>query len=318
MVIAAAPFSGIAESLSSSQALRLILPAQAVSNTVQVRLSSIAALEGPKSLTDKAGGLILGTFVSKGQVISVDRNTILSRLASVGINASCVELSGAEKIEIKRKEALVDSETIAQTAKVYLESQLANQKIASLSLFRQPTPMILDDPNALPGLTCRMSRYQTAGSTKVEVAASQNGLECGRSEVLFTVRYRVRQATAIRDIESGEMATSDNVQMQEVETFLPNQKDHPEPYGMLARRKITQGAMIHPDSFVPRQAPVIIRRNQQVLVKIDTGGLFLSAPGQALDDGRIGEIIRVRRGQRPDEVTIYATVQPDGTVQPQL
>jgi flagella basal body P-ring formation protein FlgA len=53
-------------------------------------------------------------------------------------------------------------------------------------------------------------------------------------------------------------------------------------------------------------------------VQLDTGAMSLSASGQALDEGRAGELIRVKRGQRPDERIIYCTVQPDGTVRPQI
>lgn len=298
--------------------LRITLPSEAIAVGSQVRLSEVASLDGASALIEKANDLTLGTFISKGQVIQIDRNTIRSRLAGLGIDGSRVEFNGAQSVSVKRKECVLDSNTIAQAAKTYLEKQVADKKIASLSLFRSPAPMVFEDPNMVPEINCQMSRYQTSGSLKVDVIVRRDGLELGRSEVVFAVRYKVRQAVAIQDIQAGQVATTENIQMQDVETVSPNQKDEGEPYGMQARRKITKGSVVHTDSFTPPQSPVMIRRNQQVMVVIDTGALYLSAPGQALDEGRVGDLIRVRRGQRPEEVTIYAKVQPDGTVQPQL
>lgn len=306
------------ESATPSDKIKMVLPTEVVVEGPQVCLSAIVTLEGPVLLTGKAGTLTLGTFVSKGQILWIDHNTILSCLASIGVDTSCVELSGAEVVKIKRKEMVVVSETIAQKAKGYLEQQLAGQKIASLSLFRQPTSIVLDDANTPTELSCTMSRYQTPGMLKVDVAISQKGLTRDHSEVIFTVRYKVRQAVAVKEIKAGDAVTSENVQIQEIQALSPEQKMESEPYGMLARRKIVPGAIVRSDWLVPRQAPVMVRRNQQVLVKVDTGGLYLSAPGQAMEEGRIGDVIRVRRGQRPEEVTIYCTVQPDGSVQPQI
>jgi flagella basal body P-ring formation protein FlgA len=319
MWIAAAAI-GVAqpESITRPDKIKIVLPAEAVVEGPQVCLSSIGVLECPASLTGQAGDLTLGTFVSKGQILWIDHNTILSRLASIGVEASCVELSGAEVVKVKRKETTIASEKIAQKAKDYLEQQLAGQKIASLSLFRQPTSIVLDDPNTPAELSCTMSRYQTPGTLKVDVAVSQKGLACDHSEVIFTVRYKVRQAVALKEIEAGAAITSENVQVQEVQALSPEQKMEVEPYGMLARRKIMRGAMVRSDWLAPRQTPVMIRRNQQVLVKVDAGGLYLSATGQAMEEGRVGDVIRIRRGQRPEEVMIYCTVQPDGTVQPQI
>lgn len=63
---------------------------------------------------------------------------------------------------------------------------------------------------------------------------------------------------------------------------------------------------------------MLIRRNQQVLVQINSGALFVSAPGQALDEGKIGDLIRVRRGEKSEERIIYCTIQADGTVRPHI
>lgn len=306
------------KSIVQSDRIKLVLPAEIVVEGPQVCLSSIGVLEGPASLTGQAGALTLGTFISKGQILWIDHNTILSRLAGIGVDASRVELVGADIVKIKRKETMIASESIAQKAKDYLEQQLVGHKVASLTLFRQPTSIVLDDPGSPTELSCTMSRYQTPGTLKVDVAVSQKGLACDHSEVVFTIRYKVRQAIALKEIEVGAAITSENVQMQEIQALSPEQKMDAEPYGMLARRKITQGAIVRSGWLVPRQSPVMIQRNQQVLVKVDTGGLYLSASGQAMDEGRVGDVIRIRRGQRPEEVTIYCTVQPDGTVQPQI
>ncbi len=83
---------------------------------------------------------------------------------------------------------------------------------------------------------------------------------------------------------------------------------------MVTRQRIAEGGTVS-DAVL---APVLIRRRQHVVVRIDTGSLFVSASGEAMDEGRVGEIIRVRRGQRPNERIVNCRVLPDASLEPAI
>lgn len=298
--------------------VRITMPPETIVEQSSVTLGLACRIEGPQDLAERAGVIGLGTFVSKGQVVFVDRYTILSRLASIGIPADKIEFIGTEMTAVKRKEAVVEPDRVVQAAREFLNQKLAGTPVSSITVVRTPSRIVLEDPNAVVTLSCQMSQYQTAGSQKVMVAVQQQGRTVSQVEVVFAVRYKVNQWVASQAIEAGAAITSDNVQVQETESSQPQGHSWKEPYGLIVRRKIAQGSVIHPDWLVPPQAPVLIRRNQQVLVQINSGALFVSAPGQALDEGKIGDLIRVRRGEKSDERIIYCTIQPDGTVRPHI
>lgn len=298
--------------------IKITLSPETVVEQSLVTLGLACRIEGPDDLLEQVRAIGLGTFVSKGQVVFVDRCTILSRLASIGISADKIEFIGSEITSVKRKETVVEPERIVQAAREFLDRKLIGTPVSSLALIRTPSRIVLEDPNAVVNLSCQMSRYQTAGSLKVTVAVQQQGLTVSQVEVAFAVRYKVRQLVASQTIEAGTAITSENVQIQEAESSVPQGQGWKEPYGLVVRRKIAQGGVIHPDWLAPQQAPVLIRRNQQVLVQINSGALFVSAPGQALDEGKIGDLIRVRRGEKSEERIIYCTIQADGTVRPHI
>jgi flagella basal body P-ring formation protein FlgA len=73
-------------------------------------------------------------------------------------------------------------------------------------------------------------------------------------------------------------------------------------------------------SVDPKTSPVLVKRQQQVILKIDTELLQISAHGEAMEDGRAGDLIRVRRGSRTtgDERFVVGRIMSDGSVQPVL
>jgi flagella basal body P-ring formation protein FlgA len=284
----------------------------------EVLLGQIATLTGPQELVEKAGAVGLGILSAKGQILYTDRNTVLSRLASIGITLPQVELTGAEITKIHKNEKCVESGQIEQTARLYLEQQLAGQKPDSMQMVAMPSPVVLNDPNMKHEISAKMSRYQTPGTRKVTIAVSQGGIPIAQREVVFAVQYRVRHVVAQRELLPGTVIQSPDVRIERVESSTPEPAGWKEPFGLVVRRKIAENARIHPEWVGPAEVAATVRRNQQVMVLLDTGAMSLSAPGQALDEGRVGELIRVKRGQRPDERIIYCTIQPDGTVRPQI
>lgn len=317
--ILTAGISGLAGDVAlTEQKLQVTLHPESVIKEDHVCLRHISALTGPDELVQKAGELTLGTFTAKGQVLYADRKTILSRLASAGILSRQVELIGAETAEIQRDEKTVPSQQIIDAARAYIDTQLEGQNVCTIQTVGTPPPVVLDDPNSPAELSAQMSRYQIAGAKKVTIAVIQNKVQIAQQEVIFAIRYKVRRAVAQRELLPGTVLGSQDIRIEQVESSVPQSADWKEPFGMTAKRRIPKDARIHPDWISPAAAPVLIKRNQQVLVQLDTGSMYLSAPGQALDEGHLGELIRVKRGQRPDERIIYCIIQADGTVRPQI
>jgi len=64
------------------------------------------------------------------------------------------------------------------------------------------------------------------------------------------------------------------------------------------------------------QSPVVIRRNETVVIRIERPGLVVSAVGTVLQEGRTGELVKVRNAD--SSRVIMCKVNADGTVEPVL
>ncbi|MHC4096376.1 MAG: flagellar basal body P-ring formation chaperone FlgA [Planctomycetota bacterium] len=71
-----------------------------------------------------------------------------------------------------------------------------------------------------------------------------------------------------------------------------------------------------PHMVGPVKPAVIVRRNQNVVIRIERPLLLITAIGKTMQEGRTGEYIKVRNlnSQR----IILARVKEDGTVEPVL
>jgi flagella basal body P-ring formation protein FlgA len=318
LILATGAFCTAAAMSQTADKLLITLDRDAVVESPGVSLGQIAAMSGPKELVDKAVNVSLGMFCTKGQVLYIDHNTVLSRLASTGIPAWQVELTGSQTAQIHRNEKSVKPGQIVEIAKAFLEKQLTGQKISSIQPVGVMSAVVLNDPNISPEFSAVLSHYQAPGTRKITVSVSQGGIPIAQREAVFAVQYQVRRVVALRELLPGTVITASDVKIERVDASTPEPDNWKEPFGLAVRRKISENSQVHPEWVGPAQARVIIRRNQQVMVLLDTGAMSLSAPGQAMDEGRSGELIRIKRGQRPDERIIYCTVQADGTVRPQI
>ncbi|TFG49254.1 MAG: hypothetical protein E4H40_03275, partial [Candidatus Brocadiia bacterium] len=66
----------------------------------------------------------------------------------------------------------------------------------------------------------------------------------------------------------------------------------------------------------PKQQ-VVVKREQSVRVKIDRPGIIATANGTAMQDGKVGDFIKVKMQITKDsQRVIFAKVLEDGTMEP--
>jgi len=64
----------------------------------------------------------------------------------------------------------------------------------------------------------------------------------------------------------------------------------------------------------PARPAVVVGRNQTVVIRIERPGILVTAIGKAMQDGRVGEYIKVRNVD--SQRIILAKVNEDGAVEP--
>ncbi len=302
--------------LAVKSELRLYLPREVVVKSELVELGSVAIMQGDESLMMQAKGVGLGKFVVASQRIILDRNTILSRLASEGISSSKVTLSGAEEVTVKRLQKTIESQRFAEIAREFLAKQLAGNNVSKMEPVRMPAEWVTTQSGQEVELVASMGKYSGQRRDRVWVAVMCDGVEIDGREVKFALKYNRQRAVAMNDIAKGMVLGAGNVKIETFESNSPDRANWQAPYGQVAKRAMKKDDVISDNMTAPFKPPVVIKRRQVVMAKIETGGLYISALGEAVSEGGVGDFIRVKMGTERDARIIYAQVQADGTVRP--
>lgn len=117
---------------------------------------------------------------------------------------------------------------------------------------------------------------------------------------------------AARVIERGQTIAAEQLQLQEVNVGRATRgfyNNLDEVVGQGAKRRVRAGQLIAPNLLT---APLLIRRGQQVTIIASQDGISASATGEAMANGREGEVIRVRN--LGSQKVIEAQVVEEGVV----
>lgn len=191
-----------------------------------------------------------------------------------------------------RAETLQSLVGIQQAAIAYLEELHANSP-----RLPQVTAGALDPRLRLAACEGPLEAFTPPGQRTM--GATTVGVRCS-TPVSWTVYVQATVAlirpvlVARRPLPRGTVLTGADVEVIEQDVarltlgYLVDLKDVD---GMLLRRSVTAGTVLHPGLV---QHPVSIRRGERVTILGQTAGIEVRMEGQALADGAKGEVIRVR------------------------
>lgn len=300
----------------SAANLNIYLPREVVVENENLDLGSVGIIRGDKDLTKRAGSVCLGKFSIAGQEIVIDQATILSCLASQGIDPAHVSLSGSKTVTVRRNEALISSEAILTKAMEFLTKELRDPSISRLQSITSPEEVVLDKNAGPARIEVRLSTYSTPDRPRVWVYVYQGDHEEYQKELSFSPRYKSCRAVALVDIAPGTIVSSENTLVETMETTTRDTAKWISPLGSIANRPIRKGMTISDSVVGPAQAPVVIKRRQTVMIRLETAMLYVSSFGEALEDGKVGQFIRVKVGNMRESRTVVGKVSPDGSVSP--
>ncbi|MFA5239053.1 MAG: flagellar basal body P-ring formation chaperone FlgA [Phycisphaerae bacterium] len=314
------PANSKAEAEQTDSALQIYLPREITIEDDVPNLGQVAIVRGEEGLAAKAEQVTLGRISAPGQKIIVDRETVLSRLACSGIATSEVTFTGAERMTVSQQHQIIRGEEFAARALAFLEQNPPAASICQYNPIRIPQDLILPAINEDIKLSPRIAKSKTRNQVKVSVSVISGNVEIDTCEVVFGLKYNSRRLITNVDLPKGTVIDAENTK---VEKFV---SDHPEPanwavpYGFVTKRQLPANTvisknMIGPaDVVAPAKPPVLFKRNQNVVIKIDGPGLFITAIGKAMQDGRVDEYIKVQNVD--SERIILAKVNEDGSVEP--
>ena len=154
------------------------------------------------------------------------------------------------------------------------------------------------------------SRYMRGGRLTVDVAC--NGTQPWSIYVPVTVTSEVQVLTLLQALPRDAIITEgdvDVVTLRRRPTGLPTLSDPMQAIGLAAKRALSEGTELRPTML---KQPVVIKRGDQTVITAGSGGLSVRMTGKALEDGVLGEQIRVQN--LASKRTIQGEVQSDGSV----
>jgi len=118
----------------------------------------------------------------------------------------------------------------------------------------------------------------------------------------------------VTDIPAGGVVTTENVKIEQGFADMPQPQNWKPPYGLVAARRLAAGSIITDRMIAAEKSAIVVKRNQNVLIRIENAGLLITAAGKALQEAHAGQCIKVLNTDSRRE--IFAKVNQDGTVEP--
>ncbi|MHB0946320.1 MAG: flagellar basal body P-ring formation chaperone FlgA [Sedimentisphaerales bacterium] len=296
-----------------SRVLQVYLPRDVKIDSPTPTLGQIAILSGDEAMVQAASSIAMGQLALVNQSLIIDRPTILSRLASSGISASKVKFAGAEKVAVSLKNTIISSEKILQTATDCITATAKDNKISKWTLTRPPQDLLLGELKA--NITLKVSQALVQPNVvRVFVEVFADDRLVGKQFVDFRVKYSASRIVAAADIARDSIITRENTTVQNVEADSRQIDEQTAFYGMTAKGDIKKGTAIADNMLYNPKPQTVVKRNQNVVIKIESSAVMITATGKAMDDGMAGEIIKVQNND--SKRIIMAKVNADGSVEP--
>lgn len=301
---------------SAKPAVHVYVPRARMLKDGAMTLASLCIIRcGDADLRDRARAVTMGRAPQAGETLVIDRATILSRLAAAGIKGDAVAVSGAPALALSNDASTFSTDQILAAARAYLDEQRPGAAGCGYLLVRKVEHLSVATRDKAT-LTVRTVPGAPAGYVKLEAAATAGPRTLGAAAMLFKITYPHRQAVATQAISAGTVFTAHNVRIRTVNLDQPAERDWQPPYGTEATRNIAPGVVVAASMTRTHKLEIVVRRKQAVTMIVRGAGFLVQGKGEALQDGRPGDMIKVRNNS--SSRIVKATVQYDGTVVPTM
>jgi len=259
-----------------------------------LQVNTVAVVDcNDESVSDKAGAVRLGRTPWLNEKLTLTRSTIMARLASAGLKTKRIRFTGALKVVIERRKMRISAERIVKSADEFLKTNApAGAGSNPLVLARPVAPVVVPESRNL-ALKPRLAKNQTPNYVRVEVAVPDGTPKPKVVTVLYHGAGKDKSvATPAPAPGQDAAAGAATPPRRPVRTALPI-------IGLGAKKG---------------QGPILIKARQIVRMRIKGHGFTIIGLGEALQDGRQDDYIRIRNTDTRRLIT--AKVAPDGTVEP--
>ncbi|GIW83047.1 MAG: hypothetical protein KatS3mg105_4854 [Gemmatales bacterium] len=265
----------------------------------RVLVADIARLTGgTANIRRRMASLDLGMMSSSPTTIP--RTQVFYRLLLAGFSPDTFRLGGAESTLVRPWRDRLSQETIAEAARQHLLNRIPWSRKEVVVRLMQPVYFHVPvPPKQIVTLQAELAPDSNlVGVVRVDVSVYVDGKPQPPIPVVFNVRLYQRVAVAVARIDPGQRIDANKVYVDRrlTEEGRETLADPDAVIGRRAKRTIRPGHVITvADLSAPSDdAPIAVKRMDLVKAIARVGYLQVSTLATALQDGRVGDIIRVR------------------------
>jgi flagellar basal body P-ring formation protein FlgA len=280
---------------TSNSNLTIELKSDATVQSDIILLKDVAELTGPDSARIRQLGLTqIGSSPAFGSVRTLSRNQIAEAVQNVSGRFPAECFTGAAAVQIKFQGRQVDPNEIIALVQSYLaKSGTWNQAEIHIDSIGNMNGI------ELPPGKCSL-QISSSGlmlghrNILAPIEIVQNGKTLRSYWVAIGVRIKADIVTAVKKIASGNTITADAVAKTPVEItdLRASYARNPENViGKIAGKGFLPGDLLTNDAV---SEPFLVKHGDAVNLRLQRNGIILNSTVRAQQDGRLGQVIRVR------------------------
>lgn len=278
-----------------------------------VTVGNVARLSGgDAALRDQIARLDLADLKPREQNLSISRRVVEYRLKLAGIDAASVLITGAERSSITSDRRVITAEEVVAAARLEVEHWLTVPREGVTIELAKPVAVRL--PEVPAGEAVAITAFphvKPVGLGRVQMHVVISTAE----EKLLSLGVDLDVKPLNRTAEAGAQGAAPRM--------MPMNNFEPAPTGPATRTALVNSpdpaSQVIPASATTMSSPeasTVIRPRQRVTMLVRSGGLSVTAVGEAQQEGRLGQTILVQNVDSRKMVS--ARVSGPGTVEVEI
>jgi len=258
-----------------------------------IYLGDIAEITGNDDIVCQLKSLDIRKSPLPGYYITITASQIEMLLKHKGFDINSLELKIPEHIKVTKSSQTVSGKLLVDKAVEFLKGQLSwKEEQVKITVQSQiPDSIVpLGEINLLPSCS---QNTNSIGNISVFIEILVNKTSVKKLCVTLNLKVYLDVITAKKDIKSGELLSSDMVEIENREITQFNRDaiiSMEQIKDKVALTGIKRGTIITEKLIA---SPVIVHQGDQVYIVAKTGSIEVRAIGKARQNGRYGDTINV-------------------------
>lgn len=270
------------------------LKPEAAVTGVAMHLGDVALIKADAAIATRLKAIDVGPAPLPGKSRPVGVDYVRIRLRQAKFDPAVLTADSAVTCLVTRTSQTLAGDRMVDAARKHLETAIeAGDGKLVIEPVNRPRDMVL--PEGELALNAELVGVATTAATRrVTVTVMVDGEPAGKADIALRVRRYAKVAVAKASISRGTALSNDLVTYEERDcmTLPPDVMREGDVLDGLQAQQAISAHM----ALTRRAAaePPVVHVGDTVTISAGTGAIHISAPGLAAEDGRIGQVIRVR------------------------